>query len=163
MPGFGRRFWRLRKSLVIRWLRWWKDFALTPPLGTHTISPESSDGFASVGTILPEGKAALLPGSLFRFLGRNLDGRGRERAQRGIAVWGEPGGVWSALCDPQGGTIESRTAQADVAQLVEQPIRNRQVTGSSPVVGSTESGEPCSAVMVLSRIFIRQLILWGRA
>jgi hypothetical protein len=26
--------------------------------------------------------------------------------------------------------------QADVAQLVEQPIRNRQVTGSSPVVGS---------------------------
>jgi hypothetical protein len=28
-------------------------------------------------------------------------------------------------------------AQADVAQLVEQPIRNRQVTGSSPVVGSS--------------------------
>jgi hypothetical protein len=27
-------------------------------------------------------------------------------------------------------------AKADVAQLVEQPIRNRQVTGSSPVVGS---------------------------
>jgi hypothetical protein len=26
--------------------------------------------------------------------------------------------------------------KADVAQLVEQPIRNRQVTGSSPVVGS---------------------------
>jgi hypothetical protein len=26
--------------------------------------------------------------------------------------------------------------EADVAQLVEQPIRNRQVTGSSPVVGS---------------------------
>jgi hypothetical protein len=33
----------------------------------HTISPESSDGFASVGTILPEGKAALLPGGLFSF------------------------------------------------------------------------------------------------
>jgi hypothetical protein len=30
--------------------------------------------------------------------------------------------------------IESR--QADVAQLVEQPIRNRQVSGSSPLVGS---------------------------
>src|SRR5580698_6097218 len=30
-------------------------------------------------------------------------------------------------------------AQADVAQLVEQPIRNRQVTGSSPVVGSRSS------------------------
>ncbi len=27
--------------------------------------------------------------------------------------------------------------KADVAQLVEQPIRNRQVTGSSPVVGSS--------------------------
>ena len=27
--------------------------------------------------------------------------------------------------------------QADVAQLVEQPIRNRQVIGSSPIVGST--------------------------
>jgi hypothetical protein len=26
---------------------------------------------------------------------------------------------------------------ADVAQLVEQPIRNRQVSGSSPLVGST--------------------------
>jgi hypothetical protein len=26
--------------------------------------------------------------------------------------------------------------QADVAQLVEQPIRNRQVSGSSPLVGS---------------------------
>jgi hypothetical protein len=30
--------------------------------------------------------------------------------------------------------------EADVAQLVEQPIRNRQVTGSSPVVGSIKSG-----------------------
>jgi hypothetical protein len=29
------------------------------------------------------------------------------------------------------------TNQADVAQLVEQLIRNQQVTGSSPVVGST--------------------------
>ena len=27
--------------------------------------------------------------------------------------------------------------QADVAQLVEQSIRNRQVIGSSPIVGST--------------------------
>ena len=32
--------------------------------------------------------------------------------------------------------IESKESKADVAQLVEQPIRNRQVTGSSPVVGS---------------------------
>jgi hypothetical protein len=28
------------------------------------------------------------------------------------------------------------TKDADVAQLVEQPIRNRQVSGSSPLVGS---------------------------
>ena len=28
--------------------------------------------------------------------------------------------------------------QADVAQLVEQPIRNRQVIGSSPIVGSSD-------------------------
>src|ERR1035441_2946356 len=31
------------------------------------MQPESSDGFASVGTILPEGRAALLPGGSFRF------------------------------------------------------------------------------------------------
>ncbi len=30
--------------------------------------------------------------------------------------------------------------KADVAQLVEQPIRNRQVSGSSPLVGSTPPG-----------------------
>jgi hypothetical protein len=29
-----------------------------------------------------------------------------------------------------------RPPEADVAQLVEQPIRNRQVSGSSPLVGS---------------------------
>ena len=29
--------------------------------------------------------------------------------------------------------------KADVAQLVEQSIRNRQVIGSSPIVGSTKS------------------------
>jgi hypothetical protein len=31
------------------------------------MQPESSDGFASVGTILPEEGAALLPGGSFRF------------------------------------------------------------------------------------------------
>jgi len=31
------------------------------------MQPESSDGFASVGTILPEERAALLPGGSFRF------------------------------------------------------------------------------------------------
>jgi hypothetical protein len=33
------------------------------------MQPESSDGFASVGTILPEEGAALLPGGSFRFYG----------------------------------------------------------------------------------------------
>jgi hypothetical protein len=33
------------------------------------MQPESSDGFASVGTILPKEKAALLPGGLFAFGG----------------------------------------------------------------------------------------------
>src|ERR1700685_159364 len=33
------------------------------------MQPESSDGFASVRTILPEERAALLPGGSFRFLG----------------------------------------------------------------------------------------------
>jgi hypothetical protein len=31
------------------------------------MQPESSDGFASVGTILPKERAALLPGGSFRF------------------------------------------------------------------------------------------------
>jgi hypothetical protein len=31
---------------------------------------------------------------------------------------------------------DSQSKKADVAQLVEQPIRNRQVSGSSPLVGS---------------------------
>src|SRR6266702_3004604 len=36
-----------------------KDFTLTPRKGNHSISPESSDGFASVGTILPNEKATI--------------------------------------------------------------------------------------------------------
>jgi hypothetical protein len=42
--------------------------------------PESSDGFASVGTILPKEKAALLPGGFFaRWMspGRAQEGRSR--------------------------------------------------------------------------------------
>jgi hypothetical protein len=42
--------------------------ALTPDFAKLSISPESSDGFASVGTILPKEEAALLPGGLFVFL-----------------------------------------------------------------------------------------------
>jgi hypothetical protein len=40
-------------------------FALTPVWAKHSMQPESSDGFASVGTILPKEKAALLPGGFF--------------------------------------------------------------------------------------------------
>ena len=39
--------------------------ALTRHFAKLSISPESSDGFASVGTILPKEEAALLPGGLF--------------------------------------------------------------------------------------------------
>jgi hypothetical protein len=42
--------------------------ALTPYFAKLSISPESSDGFASVGAILPKEEAALLPGGLFAFL-----------------------------------------------------------------------------------------------
>ena len=37
-----------------------------------SISPESSDGFASVGTILPKEEATLLPGGFFAFSGYNF-------------------------------------------------------------------------------------------
>src|SRR6202041_1348460 len=43
--------------------------ALTRYFAKLSISPESSDGFASVGTILPKEEATLLPGSLFAFPG----------------------------------------------------------------------------------------------
>jgi hypothetical protein len=42
--------------------------ALTRHIAKLSISPESSDGFASVGTILPKEEAASLPGGLFAFL-----------------------------------------------------------------------------------------------
>ena len=42
-----------------------KVLALTPVLAKLSMQPESSDGFASVGTILPKEKAALLPGGFF--------------------------------------------------------------------------------------------------
>jgi hypothetical protein len=42
--------------------------ALTRHIAKLSISPESSDGFASVGTILPKEEATSLPGGLFAFL-----------------------------------------------------------------------------------------------
>ena len=98
------------------------DFALTPSGGDHKISPESSDGFASVGTILPREEAALLPGGLFVSPERYF--------------W--PIFTHSRTLD----TIRQGTCKrgrADVAQLVEQLIRNQQVIGSSPIVGSIDS------------------------
>jgi hypothetical protein len=47
--------------------------ALTPYFAKLSISPESSDGFASVGTILPKEEATLLPGGLFAFPGTTLE------------------------------------------------------------------------------------------
>jgi hypothetical protein len=44
-----------------------QTFPLTPLSPEPSMQPESSDGFASVGTILPEEGAALLPGGSFRF------------------------------------------------------------------------------------------------
>ena len=42
---------------------------MTPVWAKLSMQPESSDGFASVGTILPKEKAALLPGGLFACAG----------------------------------------------------------------------------------------------
>jgi hypothetical protein len=44
-----------------------KVLALTPVWAKLSMQPESSDGFASVGTILPNEEAALLPGGFFAF------------------------------------------------------------------------------------------------
>jgi hypothetical protein len=46
--------------------------ALTRYFAKLSISPESSDGFASVGTILPKEEATLLPGGLFASSGYNF-------------------------------------------------------------------------------------------
>jgi hypothetical protein len=46
---------------------------LTRHFANHSISPESSDGFASVGTILPKEEAALLPGGLFMFEAKSAE------------------------------------------------------------------------------------------
>ena len=42
--------------------------------------------------------------------------------------------------------------KADVAQLVEQPIRNRQVSGSSPLVGSTSLASFIDLLHILQRM-----------
>jgi hypothetical protein len=52
--------------------------ALTRYFAKLSISPESSDGFASVGTILPKEEATLLPGGLFAFSGTTFVELGRK-------------------------------------------------------------------------------------
>jgi hypothetical protein len=51
---------------------------LTRYFAKLSISPESSDGFASVGTILPKEEATLLPGGLFAFSGATFGGLREE-------------------------------------------------------------------------------------
>ena len=104
------------------------DFSLTLPSPAPTMQPESSDGFASVGTILPEERAALLPGGSFRFWHQV-----RPEIVRKATV-GHLRHSARALRET-GATIQS-DEQAEVAQLVEQLIRNQQVAGSSPAFGS---------------------------
>ena len=58
---------------------------------------------------------------------------------------------------PFGSATLQSTRSADVAQLVEQPIRNRQVTGSSPVVGSRQGGTNFGSFRVSYLFFLAYL------
>ena len=91
---------------------------MTPSGRKLILSPESSDGFASVGTILPSEKAAPLPGGLL------------------ISSVLLSASFETAFARPRRSRYNEPAAIADVAQLVEQLIRNQQVNGSSPFVGS---------------------------
>ena len=120
-------------------------FGLTPLGAAHKISPESSDGFASVGTILPREEAALLPGGLFVFLHLLPNG------PRSPVLY-----AWRARRYNPRRYVQWR--RADVAQLVEQLIRNQQVIGSSPIVGSISVSFLAFAYRVwyrLSTVFFR--------
>ncbi len=50
-----------------------------------------------------------------------------------------------------GAILAAPGPHAEVAQLVEQLIRNQQVTGSSPVFGSTKTPEPSSALFMVEQ------------
>jgi hypothetical protein len=75
--------------------------ALTRHFAKLSISPESSDGFASVGTILPKEKATLLPGGLFPFrlqllwdYGTKFSRSGSQRKKKYFDLqFGREGGV----------------------------------------------------------------------
>ena len=123
---------------------------MTPSAPKHSISPESSDGFASVGTILPKEKAAPLPGGLFMSFRCQFSSNCVVRLSAISTIENSRmSGMEWPLCRPSHAlccfgvallhrvrTLESRESKADVAQLVEQLIRNQQVIGSSPIVGS---------------------------
>jgi hypothetical protein len=100
-------------------------------------------------------KAAPLPGGLFSFSGANFasvpcalisstrDPKKLSKQQCDVMTSSSLMNEDQALeCGCVALRESARTIkfieQADVAQLVEQPIRNRQVTGSSPVVGSRD-------------------------
>jgi hypothetical protein len=101
---------------------------LTPLLGAHSMSPESSDGLASVGTILPKEKAALLPGGFLVSTISGIFGSGTGLAWLGLGV--------ADSFTPTESAVTISTGDADVAQLVEQLIRNQQVVRSIRIVGS---------------------------
>ena len=81
---------------------------LTAVGADHTLAPESFDGFASVGTASHRERVALLPGGPFA-LWKRQDETGGES---GHFAYG-----WNAA--------KMVEEQADVAQLVEQLIRNQ--------------------------------------
>ena len=56
----------------------------------------------------------------------------RSRGDPTLTIHGSKPDVWSSVS----ATLFSQAYRANVAQLVEQLIRNEQVTGSSPVIGS---------------------------
>ena len=60
----------------------------------------------------------------------------RARQEESEALPPAMGKQSSEFCALDGQPIELRRSNADVAQLVEQLIRNQQVNGSSPFVGS---------------------------
>ena len=82
------------------------------------MQPESSDGLASVGTILPEEGAARISGGSFRFCECNL---GRQTWAAGLR---DPAVALRHDAVPVKSPLD-RLDLADVAQLVEQLIRNQ--------------------------------------
>src|SRR5579863_4589117 len=59
---------RFPPNLSFKTVYFQPDLFLTLRPAPPTMQPESSDGFASVGTILPKEGAALLPGGSFRLM-----------------------------------------------------------------------------------------------